>query len=1092
MSLGLAPTHPLARLLAVVAVLAAAGALLAAPPAQRQASAQDSPVPNYASCIENFFTGPAPGFEGAPAGELYGPTAINAQSANQGLSVAVNDVGTITVFKWPRPSFYDQIKYKTSSREQERLGALENVGSFLGLAVATGDATEPTETVWLRDLPADSTTQTHPDPMSDVIETTYSAPDLGLEITVRDLTARNRDVFSRKVEVTKNEGSPVTAAKLVAYENFNLVTTKHPYGPTQDWCEEEENTDAASYNASADAVIHSTTGEDESTGEVRTVAAGMAFKGESVGHQVGGDAYEGTAAETTPATQDAYNDASDDGQLSGSDAYPLPTAEIAEGQTTGAMTASLDLSSGSDSETVLLAGADSGSALVEKINQARDRSFDDRTSDKAAWFDDLLSEAPLPATDDEKLTRLAKRALVTLVSTYDPNSGAVVASIATQSPYGEDWIRDGAFFNHILDLIGQHDWVDKRNKWYEQLQSREGDETQLGSNNPFAEAFQMAVVPPGNWAMNYYADDVVGGPIPYEIDETGYGLWTFWDHYDATGNVENLRAVYPAIKAAADFLVECKDPQNDLQCTAIEDDNPTPDQTMTGAGPVWLGLKSAAKAARVLGKTADADRWAARRDELGAAIDQELYQNGAYGGSNAPTVWPVCFKDFDSPRLDPSHYEALRDSIASTFRQPTPEDGPSNAGLYESKSLISLAKAKKDQSGWLSFVQDGLSWVADEHAEPGTNVMGEQWLEKDGDVISTTSQPHVWEQILAYLGMLEAFPPEGETLEETNDCGGVVEALRSDVNRLSGDGRLETAVEVSQASRDSAETVVLARAGRYPDALTGAPLATDRDAPLLLTESDQLSQPTADEIERLEASNAMLLGGEVAISNDVANTLEQQGLSVERVGGDDRFGTAAAIAGQLGDSPESAFVAQGVAANPSGGFPDPLSAAPYAAFINRPILLTGPDQVPTTTAATLDELGVSESVVVGGPAAVSDGVVSQLEDGGHGPRRLAGDTRYGTSAAVFDEAVAAGMNPARPWLATGTNFPDALTAGSTVASTGGTLLLVDPTDLANSPPTRQRLQAQQGSLDQVRILGGAQGISGQVERQVRSITGSEG
>jgi hypothetical protein len=101
--------------------------------------------------------------------ELYGPTALNAQSGNQSLSVGLDRSGTITVFRWPRTSFYDQIKYRTRNREKPRMGAYPNVGAFLGLVVETPAGSE---TTWLRDWESD---QTHPDRRSDAIRTRYRA-----------------------------------------------------------------------------------------------------------------------------------------------------------------------------------------------------------------------------------------------------------------------------------------------------------------------------------------------------------------------------------------------------------------------------------------------------------------------------------------------------------------------------------------------------------------------------------------------------------------------------------------------------------------------------------------------------------------------------------------------------------------------------------------------------------------------------------------------------------------------------------------------------------------------------------------------------
>lgn len=305
--------------------------------------------------------------------------------------------------------------------------------------------------------------------------------------------------------------------------------------------------------------------------------------------------------------------------------------------------------------------------------------------------------------------------------------------------------------------------------------------------------------------------------------------------------------------------------------------------------------------------------------------------------------------------------------------------------------------------------------------------------------------------------------------------------------RESGATRTETAAEVSKTGFDQARTVVLARADAYPDALTGAPLATSLDAPVLLTNPDELSDAAAAEIDRLEAERVVMLGGEAAISPGVEQHLVAKGLTVERIGGADRFATAVLIAEELGEGTPSAFLAEGANDDPGRGFPDPLSVAPYAAFTGRPVLLGTRDAVPPVTAAALDKLGVSETVVVGGSAALSEEVFEQLADGGHGPRRLAGADRYATSVAVYSEGVRAGMDPGVLWLATGLDFPDALAAGPTIAELGQTLLLVDGRDLTRSPATEQAIEANRDLIDTVRLVGGTAAISPAVEERIRDL-----
>lgn len=127
-------------------------------------------------------------------------------------------------------------------------------------------------------------------------------------------------------------------------------------------------------------------------------------------------------------------------------------------------------------------------------------------------------------------------------------------------------------------------------------------------------------------------------------------------------------------------------------------------------------------------------------------------------------------------------------------------------------------------------------------------------------------------------------------------------------SRVDASGGPETAAAVSAEVFDEATTVVIARFDAYPDALAGAPLAVNVGGPLLLTASDELSEPTATEIARLGAETAVLLGGEAALSAQVATDLEAAGLTVERVDGLNRFDTAAKVAERIGYSAEVLLV----------------------------------------------------------------------------------------------------------------------------------------------------------------------------------------
>jgi len=119
-----------------------------------------------------------------------------------------------------------------------------------------------------------------------------------------------------------------------------------------------------------------------------------------------------------------------------------------------------------------------------------------------------------------------------------------------------------------------------------------------------------------------------------------------------------------------------------------------------------------------------------------------------------------------------------------------------------------------------------------------------------------------------------------------------------------------------------ADAVVLARGDQYPDALAGVPLAAYKIGPLLLTDPDHLYPGAEGEIRRIlpQGKIVYILGGPAAVSPAIDAQLVRDGYKVQRFFGNDRFGTAMAIAKQgLGD-PKHVIVATG------RGFADALAA----------------------------------------------------------------------------------------------------------------------------------------------------------------------
>jgi len=183
--------------------------------------------------------------------------------------------------------------------------------------------------------------------------------------------------------------------------------------------------------------------------------------------------------------------------------------------------------------------------------------------------------------------------------------------------------------------------------------------------------------------------------------------------------------------------------------------------------------------------------------------------------------------------------------------------------------------------------------------------------------------------------------------------------------RIAGANRYATTVAISNhyLADGGADTVIVTTGADFPDALAGAPLATARGGPVLLTRPTDLPPEVSEEIVRLDPDEILLLGGTAAVSEAVFEQLDALAATT-RIAGADRYATAAAISGEAFASASSVFVASGA------GFADALAGAAAAAAIGVPVLLTAASSLSGYTRVEVGRLGSSTVVVLGGPAAV--------------------------------------------------------------------------------------------------------------------------
>ncbi|MBP3950259.1 cell wall-binding repeat-containing protein [Bacillus suaedae] len=192
--------------------------------------------------------------------------------------------------------------------------------------------------------------------------------------------------------------------------------------------------------------------------------------------------------------------------------------------------------------------------------------------------------------------------------------------------------------------------------------------------------------------------------------------------------------------------------------------------------------------------------------------------------------------------------------------------------------------------------------------------------------------------------------------------------LGLEVERISGKTRFETAEQIAQ-QLGGTEKAILAYGYNYPDALAIASYAAKNGYPILLTDKNKL--PASTKSLLASKQEVILVGGTGAISQEVYNQIP---VAKSRISGKNRFETATKILDTLNLSDKSIFIANG------WGFPDALTGSVLAAKMDASLLLTNGDSPTPETLQALSSGNTDQLVFLGGSAALSADVVTDLQE----------------------------------------------------------------------------------------------------------------
>lgn len=294
------------------------------------------------------------------------------------------------------------------------------------------------------------------------------------------------------------------------------------------------------------------------------------------------------------------------------------------------------------------------------------------------------------------------------------------------------------------------------------------------------------------------------------------------------------------------------------------------------------------------------------------------------------------------------------------------------------------------------------------------------------------------------------------------------------VSRLSGPSRYDTNAAVNAKFGVKGGPMFVATGADFADALSIGPVVGITGGTLFLVPRNSVDRKTLNAMAGLSPSAVYAVGGTGAVSASVAEKVRSAtGKAPVRVSGKNRYDTSEQIFKRFfvdDDRPvSSAFVATG------RDFPDALSAASAGAALQVPVLLvdgilgTGLSSYLTSS---LKEKGATRVLISGGKGAVNNSIESNLRTM-FTVERLSGPNRYATNAAVnaFVAGRAGGTPLTSVWVATGADFPDALSAAAPSGKLSSRLVLSNGSCIPK-PVVSEQLTKPGSKVGNVYLVGG--------------------
>ena len=232
-------------------------------------------------------------------------------------------------------------------------------------------------------------------------------------------------------------------------------------------------------------------------------------------------------------------------------------------------------------------------------------------------------------------------------------------------------------------------------------------------------------------------------------------------------------------------------------------------------------------------------------------------------------------------------------------------------------------------------------------------------------LVRTSMIPDATKRALASLKPSRVVIIGGELAVAANVATELGSLTSARITRIAGTDRFDTAARLATTQFPTGvDTVYVASGLGFADALAAGVVAGFDDAALLLVSPTMIPTSVDAALRELSPRRIVVVGGTAAIDPAVTTSLESYGATVTRIGGSDRYDTAARLMADRATRRPMVITT-------GRQFADALAATPFALRNGAALLIVDGDVVPSVVQGRITALAPKSITVVGGVVAVS-------------------------------------------------------------------------------------------------------------------------